>query len=203
MAKPKGPGKRARRRGARVRKHGGAAEAGGRATLLTEELVEAIAEAIEEGRSFRRTCKDLHITPSSFYEWIARGREDIASGQATIHARLADRLSAATVSRVWECRAAVMRGVTAASPESRLKPSRAMLAVRAGDLALKVLTHTESGARGAEKRWGPREGAGGGEQAPAAAPPPAATEGLKRLSDEDLDTLERIILKMRGAEGGG
>jgi hypothetical protein len=202
MARRKKPpaGRRARRRhGARVGKRPEVEGGAGRPTDLTDELVEAIAQAVEQAKSFRRMCEDLEITPSVFYEWRAKGLEDLKSGTPTVYARLADRLSVSTVTREWECNAAVMRGVTAAAPESGLKGGRATLAVRAGDLAWKVLAHTEYGARGAERRWGPRESDPPAEQP--AVPEPQGD--IRRLSDEDLDALERLILKMRGAEGAG
>jgi hypothetical protein len=188
MARRKKPpaGRRARRRhGARVGKRPEVEGGAGRPTDLTDELVEAIAQAVEQAKSFRRMCEDLEITPSVFYEWRAKGLEDLKSGTPTVYARLADRLSVSTVTREWECNAAVMR--------------RATLAVRAGDLAWKVLAHTEYGARGAERRWGPRESDPPAEQP--AVPEPQGD--IRRLSDEDLDALERLILKMRGAEGAG
>lgn len=202
MSPPKKPPakRRARRAGARVRKRPEAPGWKGRSTQLTDEVIEAISQALEEAKSFRAMCQELDITPSVFYEWRAKGLEDLKAGLPTVYARLADRLSASTVTREWECRAAVMRGVTAAAPESPLKGGRATLAVRAGDLAWKVLAHTEYGARGAEKRWGPREGLPREEEVPAA---PVPQGDIRRLSDEELDTLERLLLKMRGAEGAG
>lgn len=201
MSPPRKPPakRRARRRGARVGKRPEVEGGAGRPTNLTDSLVEAIAQAVEDAKSFRRTCRDLEITPSVFYEWRAKGEEDLKAGLATVYARLADRLSASTVTREWECRAAVMRGVTAAAPESRLKGGRAMLAVRAGELGLKVLTHTESGARGAEKRWGPR----GEEQGEQPIAPQQATKpvDLKRLTDEEAKELRRLLKKARGEEG--
>jgi len=129
--------------------------------------------------SFKEACKHLGISQGAFYEWKAKGREDKAAKRATIYAQLVDRLSRAITTRKRECGAAIRRGVNAAAPGSRLKGGRAALAVKAGDLALKVLTQTTSGKKGAEKRWG---------QAPGEATPeaPRLQVDLSRLNQQEL-----------------
>lgn len=161
MSPPKKPpaGKRARRAGARVRQRPESFNWKGRRTDLTEAIIEEIRKAAEIELSHKKICRLLHITPSVFYEWRAKGEEDLQAGRATLYARMADTLSAATVIGEKECKEAVRRGVLVGAPGSRLKGEKATRTLKAAELALKVLVHKDAGRRGAAKRWGSQAGA--------------------------------------------
>jgi transposase len=46
---------------------------GGRPTLLTEELTEAICEHLRDGLFLETTCRLLNLSYGTVYEWISRG----------------------------------------------------------------------------------------------------------------------------------
>jgi hypothetical protein len=193
MAPPKKPAKRrAHRAGARVRQRPEDFNWKGRRTDLTEELIAEICEAAELELSTVKLCKLLHLTPSVFYEWRAKGEEDLQAGRPTLYARMADSLSAATVIGEKECRTVIRQGLRVGMPGSKAKGGRAALTLKAADLALKVLVHKAAGKRGAEKRWGQRQGAEHSEQ-----PTTSPQLDYSRLTQEDLEQYAQLAKEAR------
>jgi hypothetical protein len=192
---PPPPGKPPRRRGARPRKHPGVVGWRGRPTILTPKVTAALCEELRLGLTVAQACALAGVKESRFHEWRAKGEEDRVAELRTVYAEFAHAVEAAQVLGDRACLLAMDRGVTAGARRS--KGQQAIVDIRAGDLATRVWALKKGGQRGAEQRWGPRE-------TPAEEPTPHKQESagdLRRLSEADLDDLERIILKMRGAEG--
>lgn len=174
----------------------------GRPSELTREMLEAICSALAEGASQKEAALSCYINPGTFYEWRARGAEDVAAGTPTLYAEFADRVPAERARGRVALRNKVHRAIRSAIPDgtAQVDPRVANAAIQAGRLAQQVIEAQESGRRGALKRWGNKEHSPS-EQLPAAATASAEPPvDLSRLEAQEVAALRWLLRKGRGQE---
>ncbi len=89
-------------------------------TVLTFEVVDALAEAVAKGMYVNRACALVGVGESSFYEWVARGKNEpgtifadlavaIKNAEARDQTRRLDRLEEAAIGGALVSRTTVSR----------------------------------------------------------------------------------------------
>ena len=71
-----------------LNEHGGSSDPSGRNTKLTKQRQEAIAAAIEDGKSMESASRMTGVDPATVYNWLDRGEDEENSVYAEFYERI-------------------------------------------------------------------------------------------------------------------